>query len=112
LLSSLTAAKGPGYRAFLQGGKYHRVASFQFWPHNTHPGLSLLGVNASGLVAIMDEYTHGRYRRPVAHAYSLSSLKGYEPYIDEMIQKLVDVLDEAAISGRTINMSDWLHYCM
>jgi len=69
------------------------------------------GVNASGLVAIQDEYTHGRYRRPVAHAYSLSSLKGYEPYIDEMIQKLVSILDDFERSGKVVNMSDWLHYC-
>lgn len=89
-----------------------QFTSLPFDTHKSHHVLRSPGVNASGLVAIPDEYTHGRYRRPVAHAYSLSSLKGYEPYIDEMIQKLVDVLDEAATSGRTINMSDWLHYCM
>jgi cytochrome P450 len=51
------------------------------------------------------------YRRPVAHAYSLSSLKGYEPYIDDMIQTLVNVLDQHVENGSPINMSDWLHYC-
>jgi cytochrome P450 len=71
----------------------------------------LSGTTQTALVAIRDEETHGRYRRPVAHAYSLSSLKGYEPYIDDQIQHLVKVLDEHATSGKSINMSDWLHYC-
>lgn len=68
------------------------------------------GVTASALVAVKDEATHSKYRRPVAHSYSLSSLKGYEAYFDEVIQTLVDILNARAKSGEPISMSAYLHY--
>jgi hypothetical protein len=71
----------------------------------------LLGTTQTALVAVRDEATHAQFRRPVAHAYSLSSLKGYEPYIDSQITQLVSVLDSHANNGKPINMSDWLHCC-
>jgi hypothetical protein len=69
------------------------------------------GTDQTALVSIKDEKTHGMYRRPIAHAYSLSSLKGYEPYIDEMIEKLIGELDKHAADGTPINMTRWLQFC-
>lgn len=80
--------KGPGYNVFILGG-----------------------TTQTALVGIKDEATHGKYRRPIANAYSLSSLKGYEPYIDETIKNLTDVLDARVADGKPINMSSYLHYC-
>ncbi|EXJ82920.1 hypothetical protein A1O3_06736 [Capronia epimyces CBS 606.96] len=50
------------------------------------------------------------YKRPIASTYSLSSLKGYEPYIDGMIEKFMGILDQHDASNEPINMSNWLHY--
>ena len=71
----------------------------------------LIGVTQTALVGIKDEATHGKYRRPIANAYSLSSLKGYEPYIDQTIKDLTDVLDKRVEDRKPINMSSYLHYC-
>ncbi|KAF2103043.1 cytochrome P450 [Rhizodiscina lignyota] len=79
--------KGPGYNVFV-----------------------IRGTNQTALVSIKEEETHGRFRRPIAHAYSLSSLKGYEGYIDQMIEKLVGVMDKYGSQGKPINMSRWLQY--
>ncbi|OQU94072.1 hypothetical protein CLAIMM_00485 isoform 1 [Cladophialophora immunda] len=71
---------------------------------------SFTGTDQTALVSIKDEKTHGIYRRPIAHAYSLSSLKGYEPYIDETIEKLIKELDKHDADGTPINMTRWLQY--
>ncbi|OAP63961.1 hypothetical protein AYL99_03188 [Fonsecaea erecta] len=71
---------------------------------------SSTGTDQTALVSIKDEKTHGIYRRPIAHAYSLSSLKGYEPYIDETIEKLIKELDKHDADGTPINMTRWLQY--
>jgi cytochrome P450 len=79
--------QGPGYIAFQQPGA------------------------APCLVSIFDERAHGELRRPINHAYTLSALKGYEPYIDDTINKLVAVLDNHSKSGERIDIRAWLHYC-
>ncbi|KAJ9603054.1 hypothetical protein H2200_012349 [Cladophialophora chaetospira] len=79
--------KGPGYKVFL-----------------------MTGTDQTALVSIKDEKTHGIFRRPLAHAYSLSSLKGYEPYIDEMIEKLILELDKHDAAQSPINMTRWLQF--
>ena len=68
------------------------------------------GVRTS-IVGIRNEQQHAAYRRPIQGAYSLSSLKAYEPAVDEMIETLVTILDRHAHSGQTINISAWCHYC-
>ena len=71
----------------------------------------MTGTTQTALVSIRDEKTHGTYRRPIAHAYSLSSLKGYEPYIDETIEKFIAILDEHGSQDKPIDMTRWLQYC-
>lgn len=71
---------------------------------------SVPGIHTS-LVGIRNEQKHASYRRPIQNAYSLSSLKAYEPAVDEMIDKLVEVVDNHAKEEKTLNISSWCHYC-
>lgn len=68
------------------------------------------GVRTS-IVGIRNEQQHAAYRRPVQGAYSLSSLKAYEPAVNEMIETLLGVLDLHTKEQKTINISAWCHYC-
>ena len=65
----------------------------------------------TSLLSIPDETTHSKYRKLVSNAYSLSSIKAYEPYVDEMTDKLVRVCDEHVRTGSPMNLSLWCHYC-
>lgn len=71
---------------------------------------NLPGVPRS-VLAILDETEHARVRRPIQNAYSLTNLKGYEPYVDEIINMLVNVLDRYAGDQKQINLSLWVYYC-
>jgi hypothetical protein len=68
------------------------------------------GVKAS-LVSIRDERTHGNYRKMISNAYSLSSLKAYEPCIDQQITRFMEVCDEHSETGTKLNLSLWCQYC-
>ncbi|KAI9654811.1 MAG: hypothetical protein M1821_005805 [Bathelium mastoideum] len=70
---------------------------------------SVPGIHTS-LVGIRNEQKHAAYRRPIQGAYSLSSLRAYEPAVDEMIGKLDGVLDKHAADGKPVNISSWCHY--
>ena len=58
-----------------------------------------------------DEKTHSQYRKLVSNAYSMSSLKGYEPYVDDMVNRMVQVCSRYADSQESMNISLWCHYC-
>lgn len=62
------------------------------------------------VLSILDEQKHARYRRPIQNAYSLTNLKNYEPYVDEEINTLVEVLDRHVQNGQPINLSLWVYY--
>ncbi len=68
------------------------------------------GVTTS-ILSLADEKTHSQYRKLVSNAYSMSSLKAYEPYVDLMVNRLVEVCDQHANSGEPLNISLWCHYC-
>ncbi|KAF2235944.1 cytochrome P450 [Viridothelium virens] len=70
---------------------------------------SVPGIHTS-LVGIRNEQKHAAYRRPIQGAYSLSSLKAYEPAVDEMINKLADILEKSAQRQSILNISSWCHY--
>lgn len=65
----------------------------------------------TAIVAIQEESKHAKYRKLVANAYSMSSLKDYEPYVDEMVQRLVEVCESHAKSGESMDISLWGQYC-
>jgi cytochrome P450 len=62
------------------------------------------------LVSILGEDRHAKYRRPVANAYSLSSLKEYEPYVDSTIRLFISSLTEHAEAKTVINISTSCYY--
>ncbi|KAJ0425453.1 cytochrome P450 [Aspergillus carlsbadensis] len=67
------------------------------------------GVKTS-LLSIPDEHTHSKYRKLVSHTYSMTSIKGYEPYVDRMVRKFIASCDEHATSKEPMNLSLWCHY--
>uniref|UniRef100_A0A093UQ86 Tryprostatin B 6-hydroxylase n=1 Tax=Talaromyces marneffei PM1 TaxID=1077442 RepID=A0A093UQ86_TALMA len=64
----------------------------------------------TSIVGIRNEQKHASYRRPIQGAYSLSSLKLYEPAIDDMINKLTSIFDEKCRSKTVINVTQWCHF--
>jgi hypothetical protein len=65
----------------------------------------------TSIVGIRNEQKHASYRRPIQGAYSLSSLKLYEPAIDDMVNKLTSIFDEKCQSKTVINVTEWCHFC-
>lgn len=63
------------------------------------------------ILGIIDEHTHARYRRPIQGAYSLTSLKGYESYVDDTINLLGGILDRYSESRKPVNLSLLAYYC-
>ncbi|KAI6369726.1 hypothetical protein MCOR25_004355 [Pyricularia grisea] len=59
---------------------------------------------------IRDEKEHNRSRSAIEVVYSLSSLKGYEPLVDETIVELTRVFEGKARAGEVVNISEWCHY--
>ncbi|KXH26155.1 benzoate 4-monooxygenase cytochrome P450 [Colletotrichum simmondsii] len=69
------------------------------------------GVTTS-LLSIQEETIHSRYRRLVSNAYSMTSLKAYEPYVDELISKFINVCENHAEKKQVLNLSRWCYnYC-
>ena len=56
---------------------------------------------------------HEAIRKPVGGAFSVATTLKYEPLIDEMITKLVDILDRDLSDGKNNNcdMGLWLRLC-
>lgn len=52
-------------------------------------------------------------KKPIAAAYSFSTVSDYEPLVDEMITKFISRLDEefAQQKGRVCDMALWLRLC-
>jgi hypothetical protein len=70
-----------------------------------------MGGIKTSLPSIPDEATHSTYRKLVSSAYSMSALKDYEPYIDEITDRWLAVFDQFAKSGEALNITEWSHYC-
>ncbi|KAF2497376.1 cytochrome P450 [Lophium mytilinum] len=62
------------------------------------------------IVTIRNPEKHGKYRRPIAGAYSLSSLLDYEVQVDEMLEKLFGQIDKFTAGGKPIDIARWLFY--
>lgn len=71
-------------------------------------------VNASGelysnLASTMDEEEHARLRRPLAHAYSMTTLVGYESRIDSTFQVFTTELERRFVAtGAECPLHSWL----
>jgi hypothetical protein len=65
-------------------------------------------VNKANLFADTDPYRHGLQRRKFASFYSMSALVGYEPFVNNCSNLLIQRFQEIAASGKTINLQHWL----
>ena len=69
------------------------------------------GKRVASLVAMTDEAEQSRTRRPVAHAYSLSTMVDYEGLVDSTIALFLSRLDEKyAETGKVLNLGLWLQF--
>ena len=66
----------------------------------------------SNVFSVIDDRVHEAMKKPLVGAYSMTSLKNYEPYIDEQIKFFLDRLDEEFGAGKTCKMDKWFQYCM
>lgn len=70
--------------------------------------LSYQGQFTPSLFTTLDESYHAKYKRPIANAYSMSTLVDFEPLIDSTSKLFMIRLDEFVRSGETINFGMWL----
>lgn len=60
------------------------------------------------LFTTLDENYHSTYKRPIANAYSMSTLVEFEPFVDTTMQLFMQRLDEFVTSGAELNFGVWL----
>lgn len=60
------------------------------------------------LFTTLDEDYHAKYKRPIANAYSMSTLVDFEPMIDSTSALFMSRLDEYCASGGTCDFGKWL----
>ena len=63
------------------------------------------------IVTMRDPDRHGRFRRPIANAYALSTLIEYEPTVDGAIQKYLDALEGLRSRDETVDIARWTWFC-
>lgn len=63
------------------------------------------------MMTMQEESEHAQHRRLVANAYSMTSLKAYEPYVEELVDRFIEVCGNHAETGHSLNLSLWCHYC-
>ncbi|KFY35733.1 hypothetical protein V494_05668 [Pseudogymnoascus sp. VKM F-4513 (FW-928)] len=61
----------------------------------------------ASLFADLDPHRHSVQRRKFASAYSMSSLVGYEPFVDNCSSLFLSRFHEMAQSGRNVNFGHW-----
>ncbi|KAE8150726.1 cytochrome P450 [Aspergillus avenaceus] len=66
-----------------------------------------LGKGPDNLFSVRDSKVHGRMRRAVANAYSVSTIVQYEPRIDDTLDALFKVLQN---ESPETNIGKWVHY--
>jgi hypothetical protein len=58
-----------------------------------------------------DEQLHKTLKTPVAHLYSLSNVKTFEPFVDEVLGVFFKQLDDRFVeTGETLDLAHWLQY--
>lgn len=60
------------------------------------------------LFSARDRAVHGAMRRQVAGMYSLSTIKSYEPHVDNCISLLLKQFDAFAASGEVFDLQLWM----
>ena len=57
-----------------------------------------------------DEDYHSRIRRPIANAYSMSTLVEFEPAVDSTVELFTSKLGQFVDSGKSFALEKWLQY--
>ncbi|CRL21888.1 Cytochrome P450 [Penicillium camemberti] len=68
------------------------------------------GKPASTLFTTTDERFHTAIKRPISAAYSMSTLKEFEPFVDTTIHTLFKRLDEFVAHNQVCDIATWLQY--
>jgi hypothetical protein len=69
------------------------------------------GRRVASMVFTVDEAQHAAMKRPIAQAYSLSTLVEFEPFIDSTTAVLFSRLDELfANSNKICDLGEWLQF--
>lgn len=69
------------------------------------------GRRVASMVFTTDEAVHAAMKRPIASAYSLSTLKDFEPLIDSTTAVFLSRLDELfASTGKICDLGNWLQW--
>jgi hypothetical protein len=63
------------------------------------------------LATIRDPDEHMFHCRIVQQAYTLSSLLGYENRVDELLGKLLVILDKFAVQAEKGDIAWWSYFC-
>lgn len=85
------------------GKGYVKSGFYEVWQNMVN------GKRVASLVFTTDEALHARMKKPIAAAYSLSTLKEFEPLIDSTTAVFLSRLDELfAETGKVCDLSTWL----
>lgn len=66
------------------------------------------GEFTNSLFNTRDEKYHAKYKRPIASAYSMSTLVEFEPFVDTTTKLFIEKLDRFAESGAAVDIGVWL----
>lgn len=66
------------------------------------------GEYTRSLFTTLDEKYHQTYKRPIANAYSMSTLVEFEPLVDSTTRLLLQRLDEFVESKSVVDLGVWL----
>lgn len=66
------------------------------------------GQYTRSLFTTLDEKYHQTYKRPIASAYSMSTLVEFEPFVDTTTKLFIQRLDEFIESGTELDFGLWL----
>ena len=69
------------------------------------------GKRVASLFMITDEDQHKNAKRPIAHAYAMTTLLDYEPFVDSTSRTLVEqLMSQYADSGKICDFGEWLQW--
>lgn len=61
------------------------------------------------LFTTSDESYHDRYKKPIAQAYSMTTIRSYEGLVNKTTALLTRRLDEYCKTGASLDFGKWLH---
>lgn len=97
----------PAAVELIHGTKNEFAKSDQMTPNS---GV-LNGKIVHGLVSQPDKKLHAASRRPISNVYSMTSISGYEPFVNDNVRLLIKRLDELFVAtGQPCDIDHWMQY--